>query len=470
MSDHLRNTKTIHYTLMVVVLSVGAFCMSPQESQKYRAAQQDLEVLRNINVRGYFRYLRPKLKEVNSWYLGLLRSNLSGAPYSMHLYDRLKYRGVFFVSELNYKTLSGIRDYVDGSQQVYYFTLAKVEGEDVFLDYALGYPEGADSGTCIESGVGDALYKEIKCAPFNVQSDYVMSVGVVDVAKGEERKRIIPVEYPESPDNNWKLYFRVLNGQGEEINYLLDGAEPVDISSDGGVSFNLWFVGKYNEKGGSPYKMYPLQVIKNRLIDSYVWLAHSFPPEWILGSYGDTDFEGRFPALVKCWDEISKKSPEEALTYLKGEEESAKRPLDLLGVKIDGGYLFLVGPVFIFVLMVVLATTVKYALLSYKKEESWGEIASFSWFGLSQQLVPRAMIFVSIVVLPFSVSTFSVITDQRVLSYVHVIALGLCFLVFVPAIDIIRGLVKLRSMSVNAGVIESIEKKAVRIPFRKRIK
>src|SRR5690606_26257186 len=100
MTDHLEGTRKAYYTLIITVLSIAAFCMTPQESQRYYTAKQELELLQKINVGAYRTYLKSKLLTFNYGYTYSLRQALALPPYSLSLHANVKYRGVFFIRNL----------------------------------------------------------------------------------------------------------------------------------------------------------------------------------------------------------------------------------------------------------------------------------------------------------------------------------------------------------------------------------
>lgn len=431
-------------------------------------------MLVEASTRSYKKYLLARNREFNKLYSDTLMQVLSDPILSLKVRERMKYIGPFFISsDSDKEDLAGIREFVSGYYEITYLAMVLSSGDNVLIDASLGITDKERSGKCLDYDSDKGVYIKIRCQPFNKEEDIVTGIRVVNL-DGEYRPNIVPVDEPRAPGDEWRVYLEARDSEGDNREYLLKNSEAMNTPTGYVKTYEDWLYDKYWEMGGPLYNEYPLNKIKNWAITQFVdftaqqGTAWSMPASLFYETGPLDDFEIMFPALMKCWDEVKDRVPTDALVYLKGKADSTKRSISLFGIQIEYGFLFFAGPIVIFVLLVMLSTTLRHALASLKEKGDWKEIAGFSWFGLSSQILPRVMMFTSIVVLPFSVAVLAVILDQGAASYFHVLVLVLCLATLAPAFDVVRALKKLRLMAAEAVSTETSPKKPAHLSFRRR--
>jgi hypothetical protein len=272
-----------------------AFAFSPNDAERYIHAKREAQIIRELPFAAFPESVDPEEERELVRKELIERFGHAQMPYVIH--PRLEYKQPLYIYGFAdaASNLGDIRRFFTRSTAVNLVdtrTDAKVALEAAIASRAFTCRSGVYESPCHEIPEGSTLFEVRITAPDEVQAS---------VSRG---KRYL-----------WFWHKMPRDFKGTMI--LRFGREDRDpMTATAAIDLSLLTVGRPNEKAALSWL--------RSLPDPYPTLVGGSDAGPVL-----------FPGMSEVWDEISRDTPDDAIVYLEGKLNAARRSISMLGMSID---------------------------------------------------------------------------------------------------------------------------------------
>ncbi|MCF0055527.1 hypothetical protein [Dyadobacter sp. CY356] len=249
--------------------------------------------------------------------------------------------------------------------------------------------------------------QEINLAIADVNADRVKRIENAARQGGHKRFKMF---VDNSSYRNLKLW---------EIRELLtqnwERLDSIDLVYDGGDNYNVHSTNVFSAAG------FPVEAIPSngawKAERDYYYGSDYIRAFKLRGFFqGDGSVDSLFRDIQPVWFDINNSSIETAKQLLSDlsviDKKKDKADVDVSGLKVTGDLIYIIGPVILLLLTsYLIALTLHLKSIIKLKEEA--EVAnSFPWLALFPNLWSKALSFISLFILPYSVSALTIFRTQ----------------------------------------------------------
>lgn len=473
MEAFLSNIRTAHLLLIAITIAAAVFCFTPRDYDLYHSARLEAEFLSGIPDTAYPRSLHRLQEQASRSGIASVDAILSRPPFQFQAADS-RWRGGLSLMTRWPTEKSTVRDIVkilntDPFIQVLTFepeSSVSLEEDDVGFDLAFGKKNVQLSGRCLAYSEKQERDVRVRCSP-------VLPGAVFEEVRSVDRKTYetlgdvlnVPSEYSSFGANRLVMQITNPGEDSEPAEYLLSSADAKSLPSEivGKMSYKNWLIRYYLASEGIKHK-------DNLWVSLFVNQRHRLAVGEAAGifSYSTDDFGMLFSSLAALYREVGEMTPKEALGYLRGKEQGAKKDMSLAGQAVDYRIMYLVGPVAMFMVLVYLVYLVGSARQAAQKLGARKDYLGYPWFALSRDPLARLLTSVTLILAPSLVTLMALLQSSTEPGPFLILALALMLLNFYLGSLVSRHCLRL---SILLDELSSVLIKAEpHVAFRRRVR
>ncbi|HVR45640.1 MAG TPA: hypothetical protein VMT95_03200 [Candidatus Binatia bacterium] len=445
MNSFLGAIRNGHLVLMLVSAAVLLFALSPNEVASLRQALTEATALRSVDYAGLpTSYIQVVGK--------VLLHNLVPGPTDSLRTGFAKNRWQSKSMRVDFPLLIYVPDDRTATlQEIYeFFSDASSTGmgvEPALLKQKLEWdPWKTVARTAIDGACVDDQHRWAPCR--RIPSSAAVAAVVLSVTLARNEKEVIPlaplpsvVEDAFSPDENVTVFLH--------HNDVKDGLLHV-----------YWFDGP---RTWSFVERVPLTVF---YASSASMTSPATPQQWLRKFepdnerivFGNSKEKALLSELRLFWNDVSLKTPAQAVAYLQDRIDNSRQSISLFGLTVDQRVVLLVGPIAILIAALYLLSLLQMFVISLKMSElPNSSIESYPWVGLFSNPFSIVASTIAILILPPVASSLLVIEYWGGIGAASVTATAVTVVLVVVSLLTGRTLTELRprfasaTLSVSSG-------------------
>jgi hypothetical protein len=416
MSELANNIRALHAILVGVAAALLGFALSPNDSDRYLRARDELQIVRTIPFASFPDFVDPTTEERESVRKGLVdRLKLARIPFKV-LPD-LEFEAPLYIASLPDSTsdLNKICDFLAYNTIVCLVTPHSDLGpvlEDSIARGLFKCRSGVYETDC-HSIPGDSTLFRIKFRPSS-EAKMDRSQTPESLRRSLHLTNGDFLEYWHKMPSNYvsKLAFEFGRRNGEPVIAIHD------------VELGLAIVGSPNEKTA-------LALLKA--------LPNPYPS--LIG--GTNSSPVILPALEEVWQEVSHSTPDDAVALIDAKLSGTRRSLSMLGITVDERVVVVAGSTVLMFLSVYLLAQLR-NLASLLGKPDGSEKVPLAWPCFFSDWLSQMVSYVSILLLPVAAAISLIARAGRWSEPRSVIALTATICILVSGISALRRLKAIR--------------------------